>query len=60
MVGCRGTVVAAATAAAVAECNVVDEDGVSCVTTAPFVVIAAAVTDFWRGFSVAKATISES
>lgn len=60
MVGCKGTVVAAATAAAVAECSVVDDDGVSCVTTAPLVVIAAAVTDFWSGFSVAKATINDS
>lgn len=60
MVGCKGTVVAAATAAAVAECSVVEDDGVSCVTTAPLVVIAAAVTDFWSGFSVAKATINDS
>uniref|UniRef100_A0A1A9X1E7 Uncharacterized protein n=1 Tax=Glossina brevipalpis TaxID=37001 RepID=A0A1A9X1E7_9MUSC len=50
----------APTAAAAAGCKFAAWAGVSWVTTAPFVVIAAAVTEFCMAFSVASATIRDS
>uniref|UniRef100_A0A1B0B633 Uncharacterized protein n=1 Tax=Glossina palpalis gambiensis TaxID=67801 RepID=A0A1B0B633_9MUSC len=50
----------APTAAAAAGCKFAACADVSCVTTAPFVVIAAAVTEFCIAFSVASATIRDS
>lgn len=50
----------APTAAAAAGCKFAACAEVSCVTTAPFVVIAAAVTEFCIAFSVASATIRDS